>query len=67
MSPLLFLVVAEGLKISLDMQKGFKGLKVGEGRCKLSQFADDTTLILGSLRQLPHAEAGHRNKRRRAS
>ena len=51
-------MVAEGLKVSLDMQKGFKGIKVGKNRYKLSQFADDTTLMLGSLEQLPHAEEG---------
>ena len=58
LSPLLFLVVAEGLKISLDMERGFKGIKIGGKYYKLSQFADDTTLILGDMSQLRHAEAG---------
>jgi hypothetical protein len=58
LSPLLFLIVAEGLKISLDMQRGFKGIEIGGKRYKLSQFADDTTLILGGMDQLQHAEEG---------
>ena len=58
LSPLLFLVVAEGLKISLDMQRGFEGIRVGGKYYKLSQFADDTTLVLGDLGQLAHAEEG---------
>ena len=28
-SPLLFLVVAEGLRISLDMERGFTGIQIG--------------------------------------
>ena len=55
---MLFLIVAEGLKISLDMQRGFRGIRVGGKYYKLSQFADDTTLILGDLDQLEHAEEG---------
>ena len=58
LSPLLFLVVAESLKISLDMQKKFKGMYIGGKYFKLSQFADDTTLILGSMEELEHAEEG---------
>ena len=29
LSPLLFLVVAEGLRISLDMERGFTGIQIG--------------------------------------
>ena len=52
LSPLLFLIVAEGLKISLDMQREFTGIRIGGKYYKLSQFADDTTLVLGDLDQL---------------
>ena len=58
LSPLLFLIVAEGLKISLDMEHKFKGIRIGGKYYKLSQFADDTTLIFGSLSELIHAEEG---------
>ena len=46
LSPLLFLIVGEALRISVDMEVGLKGLKVGHHRYKLSQFADDTTMLL---------------------
>ena len=58
LSPLLFLVVAEGLRISLDMEEKFVGIKIGNKRYTLSQFADDTTLMMGSIRELEHAERG---------
>ena len=50
LSPLLFLVVAEGLRISLDMEERFVGIKIGNKRYKLSQFADDTTLETSLMR-----------------
>ena len=56
LSPLLFLVVAEGLRISLDMQKGFEGIRIGGRNFKVSQFADDTTLMLSDLAELPAVE-----------
>jgi hypothetical protein len=52
LSPLLFLLVAEAMKISLDMEKNFKGIEVKGKHYKLSQFADDTTLLLGNLKEL---------------
>ena len=58
LSPLLFLLVAEGLKISMDMQSKFKGIKIGDRHHKISQFADDTTLMLRNHRELQHAEKG---------
>ena len=36
LSALLFLVVAEGLRVALDCQPGFKGIKIGAKRYKLS-------------------------------
>ena len=52
LSPLLFLLVGEALKISLDQEEKIKGIQVGKKYYKLSQFADDTTLLLGSLKEL---------------
>ena len=58
LSPLLFLVVGQALKIALDLQPGFKGIEINGSRYKLLQFADDTSLILGSIDELQHAERG---------
>ena len=58
LSPLLFLVVAEGLRISLDMQTGFKGIQIGGKFYKISQFADDTTLMMRSVKEIKAVEAG---------
>ena len=52
LSPLLFLIVAEAMKISIDMEKKIKGITIGKKSYKLSQFADDTTLLLTSLNEL---------------
>ena len=54
LSPLLFLVVAEGLRVSLDMEAGFKGIKVGTSYYKLSQFADDTTVLMGDKKEIKY-------------
>ena len=54
LSPLLFLIVAEAMKISIDMEKGIKGIEINGRIFKLSQFADDTTIILRSLKELRH-------------
>ena len=51
LSPLLFLIVAEALKISLDMEKKFKGIKIGDKHYKLIQFADDTAPLIGDWRR----------------
>jgi hypothetical protein len=52
LSPLLFLVVAEALRVSVDMEKGLEGVKIGTSYFKLSQFADDTTIIMGHTREI---------------
>ena len=52
LSPLLFLVVAEALRISIDMETGFKGIKVRSSYYTLSQFADDTTVLIGNKREI---------------
>ena len=54
LSPLLFLVVAEGLRVSLDMETGFKGIKIGNSYYKLSQFADDTTVLMGDKKEIKY-------------
>ena len=56
LSPLLFLVIGQMLKVSLGQNSWFKGVKVGERYVKAGQFADDTTLYLGGPAELPHAE-----------
>ena len=52
LSPLLFLVVAEALRVSVDMEKGLKGINIGRSYFKLSQFADDTTIIMGHKKEI---------------
>ena len=52
LSPLLFLIVAEALKCSLEMEKDYKGIEVRDRVYKMSQFADDTILFLAGLRDL---------------
>ena len=47
LSPLLFLIVGQALKISLDMQPGLKGILIRGKHYKLLQFADDPSLMLG--------------------
>ena len=58
LSALLFLVVAEGLRISLDAQKGCDGISIGGRSFKISQFADDTTLAMSDIAELPAVEKG---------
>ena len=55
LSPLLFLIVAEALKDTIDCERKIKGVNIHGRRYKISQFADDTTLILGSLKELTAA------------
>ena len=49
LSPLLFLIVAEGLKISMDMEPNFKGIDVNGALHRILQFADDTTIFMGDI------------------
>ena len=51
LSPLLFLIVAEALKISMDLEPGVKGITINDVIYKLTQFADDTTIFMGNIRE----------------
>ena len=45
-SPYLFLLVAEILSILIDKNPDIKGIQIGRQMIKVTQFADDTTLLL---------------------
>ena len=45
-APYLFLLVAEVLNLLIENNTNIKGLQIGTNMFKLSQFADDTTIIL---------------------
>jgi hypothetical protein len=46
--------IGEGLRVSLDMETGFKGIKVGASYYKLSQLADDTTVLMGDKKEIKY-------------
>ena len=46
LSPYIFILYAEVLATTIRKDNGLKGITVGSTECKLSQYADDTTLIL---------------------
>ena len=56
LSPLLFLIVGQAIKISFDLETQLKGIEINENFYKLLQFADDTSLLLGSISELAPAE-----------
>ena len=58
LSPLLFLIVAEALKIALEMQKGFKGITIGDVVNKIVQFADDTTIMMTNKKEIKAVNKG---------
>ena len=47
MSPYIFIICAEFLSTKLRKNKNIKGIKIELKEFKISQFADDTTVILG--------------------
>jgi hypothetical protein len=58
LSPYLFILCAEILAIQIRGNKNISGIKVTETEHKLSQFADDTSLILdGKEKSLSEALA----------
>ena len=46
LSPYLFILCAEILGASIRQDKQIRGINILENECKVSQYADDTTLIL---------------------
>ena len=47
--------MAEVLSRVLDMQEDVRGIRVGNKYFKISQFADDTTLLRGNPREMKSA------------
>ena len=50
LSPYIFIMYTEILTTAVRKDFQIKGISVGSTECKLSQFADDTTFILGFCR-----------------
>jgi exonuclease III len=50
-SPYLFILCAELLACKIRENKNIKGIQIQETECKISQFADDTTLLLEGDRE----------------
>ena len=51
LSPYIFILCAEVLATTIRKDNEVKGIKVGSTECKLSQYADDTTLILDGTKK----------------
>jgi len=52
LSPLLFLVVAQALKIALFSEKKLKGITINDEIYKVIQFADDTTIFMTDIKEM---------------
>ena len=52
LSPLLYLCVMEAFSRTVNADKKVRGIKVGKAEFKLSQFADDTVLMLRDYRSI---------------
>ena len=46
LSPLLFLIIVEGLTRMIETDDDIIGIKIGDKRYKISHFADDSLLLL---------------------
>jgi len=58
LSPYIFILCAKVLATTIHKDNEVKGITVGSTECKLSQYADDTTLILdGTQKSLEHSFA----------
>ena len=58
MSAYIFILYAELLATTIHTENEVKGITVGSTGCKLSQYADDTTLILdGTQKSFEHSFA----------
>ena len=51
LSPYIFLLCAEILSLMLKLDKDIKGIKIGDTEYTVSQFADDTTIMLDGSEQ----------------
>ena len=51
-SPLIFILVGEALARAIKEDSGIKGIRVGGIEYRLTQFADDTQLLLGGYKYL---------------
>ena len=47
----MFLIVAQALKISLELEPKFKGIDVRGILYKIVQLADDTTIFMGDIKE----------------
>ena len=56
LSPLLFLIVTEGLTRRIMNNNSINGIQIGDTIHKISQYADDTTAILRGVEDLPHVD-----------
>ena len=58
MSAYIFILCAEPLATTIHTENEVKGITVGRNKCKLNQYADDTTLILdGTQKSFEHSFA----------
>ena len=55
LSPLLFLVVAQALKIALFNEKKLKDITINGVTFKVVQFADDTTVFMTDIKEVKAA------------
>jgi hypothetical protein len=53
-SPLAFLIVAEALTRLINSSPDYEGVTIGDTTHRITQFADDTQLILRNLNSLAH-------------
>ena len=55
LSPFLFVLAVELLACKIRQDKGFRGVKVFQKELKISQFADDTTLLISNRNSVSRA------------
>jgi len=51
LSPCIFILSAEVSATTIRKDNEVKGITVGRNKCKLNQYADDTTLILNGTQK----------------
>ena len=55
LSPYLFIIATELLSLTISQNKSISGIKVGDKEHKMTQYADDLTLILTDKKSLENA------------